>query len=59
MSAAQTFDQLLVATRLAKGQPGEAGLGLVNLRRRAEKLHGQFATESESGEGDAQLADAP
>jgi nitrate/nitrite-specific signal transduction histidine kinase len=24
---------------------GEGGLGLVNLRRRAEKLHGQFATE--------------
>jgi len=29
---------------------GEGGLGLVNLRRRAEKLHGQFATETpESG----------
>jgi signal transduction histidine kinase len=31
-------------------ETSEGGLGFVNLRRRAEKLHGQFATEtSESG----------
>ena len=33
-----------------RGGPSEGGLGLVNLRRRAEKLHGQFTAESpESG----------
>lgn len=31
---------------LAGVDTGEAGLGLVNLRRRAEKLHGQSATET-------------
>jgi len=35
---------------LDSAETGEGGLGLVNLRRRAEKLHGQFATETpESG----------
>ena len=27
-------------------RPTEGGLGLVNLRRRAEKLHGRFTIES-------------
>ena len=35
---------------IGRGGPSDGGLGLVNLRRRAEKLHGQFAAESpESG----------
>jgi signal transduction histidine kinase len=37
-------------TGIQPSEPGEGGLGLVNLRRRAEKLHGEFAVNSpESG----------
>jgi signal transduction histidine kinase len=38
---------------------GEGGLGLVNLMRRAEKLHGQFATETPESGGTSLIWQVP
>lgn len=40
-------------------ETSEGGLGLVNLRRRAEKLHGQFATETPEGGGTSLILQVP
>ncbi len=44
---------------LDHGESSEGGLGLVNLRRRAEKLHGQFATETPESGGTALIWQVP
>ncbi len=38
---------------------GQGGLGLVNLRRRAEKLHGEFVVEQLQGGGTSLVWQAP
>jgi len=44
---------------LDSGEAHEGGLGLVNLRRRAEKLHGQFATETPETGGTSLIWQVP
>jgi signal transduction histidine kinase len=44
---------------LDDGVAHEGGLGLVNLRRRAEKLHGQFATETPETGGTSLIWQVP
>jgi len=44
---------------LDSAETSEGGLGLVNLRRRAEKLHGQFAIETPESGGTALIWQVP
>jgi len=44
---------------LDQGESSEGGFGLVNLRRRAEKLYGQFATETPESGGTALIWQVP
>lgn len=44
---------------LDHGESSEGGLGLVNLRRRAEKLHGRFATETPESGGTSLIWQVP
>jgi signal transduction histidine kinase len=44
---------------MVKSGSGTAGLGLGNLRRRAEKLHGQFDIESPDGGGTVLIWQVP
>jgi signal transduction histidine kinase len=46
-------------TGIAPTAPGEGGFGLVNLRRRAEKLHGNFITESPATGGTSLIWQVP
>jgi len=44
---------------LERSESSEGGLGLVNLRRRAEKLHGQFAIETPESGGTSLIWQVP